>query len=176
MRRQRTIYFNDARHFYLFVFEPPMRMEDMWRPVDEVAGTGVDTLVYGVARADGLFYPSRAGKSFRSDMDEIDNAIYWKVRQNILSLEERGVDILQALADRAHTRGMEFFASFRMGTYEGVGSPAGRPGGGRQGSGRRGREGEPAPRLRGDGDAVRPGGPRTRFRGESGRDASGAVG
>ena len=127
MRRQRTIYFNDARHFYLFVFEPPMRMEDMWRPVDEVAGTGVDTLVYGVARADGLFYPSRAGKSFRSDMDEIDNAIYWKVRQNILSLEERGVDILQALADRAHARGMEFFASFRMGTYEGVGSPEADP-------------------------------------------------
>ena len=86
MRRRRTIYFNDARHFYLFVFEPPMRMEDMWRPVDEVAGTGVDTLVYGVARADGLFYPSKAGKSFRSDMDEIDNAIYWKVRHNILSL------------------------------------------------------------------------------------------
>ena len=123
MRRQRTIYFNDARHFYLFVFEPPMRMEDLWRPVDEVAGTGVDTLVYGVARADGLFYPSRAGKSFRSDVDEIDNAIYWKVRHNILSLEERGVDILQALADRAHERGMEFFVSFRMGTYEGVGSP-----------------------------------------------------
>ncbi len=127
MRRQRTIYFNDARHFYLFVFEPPMRLEDMWRPVDEVAGTGVDTLVYGVARADGLFYPSRAGKSFRSDMDEIDNAIYWKVRQNILSLQERGVDILQALADRAHERGMEFFASFRMGTYEGVGSPEADP-------------------------------------------------
>ena len=127
MRRQRTIYFNDARHFYLFVFEPPMRMEDMWRPVDEVAGTGVDTLVYGVARADGLFYPSKAGKSFRSDMDEIDNAIYWKVRHNILSLQERGVDILQALADRAHARGMEFFASFRMGTYEGVGSPEADP-------------------------------------------------
>ena len=127
MRRRRTIYFNDARHFYLFVFEPPMRMEDMWRPVDEVAGTGVDTLVYGVARADGLFYPSRVGKSFRSDMDEIDNAIYWKVRQNILSLQERGVDILQALADRAHARGMEFFASFRMGTYEGVGSPEADP-------------------------------------------------
>ena len=147
MRRQRTIYFNDARHFYLFVFEPPMRMEDLWRPVDEVAGTGVDTLVYGVARADGLFYPSRAGKSFRSDVDEIDNAIYWKVRHNILSLEERGVDILQALADRAHERGMEFFVSFRMGTYEGVGSPGGRPGRGWQGPGRCGRAGKPASRV-----------------------------
>ena len=62
MRQRRTIYFNDARHFYLFVFEPPMRMEDMWRPVDEVAGTGVDTLVYGVARADGLFYTVAGGQ------------------------------------------------------------------------------------------------------------------
>jgi hypothetical protein len=62
MKRKRVIYANDARHFYLFVFEPPMRMEDMWRPVDEVAGTGVDTLVYGVARADGLFYTVAGGQ------------------------------------------------------------------------------------------------------------------
>lgn len=122
MRRNRTIYFNDARHFYLFVFEPPMALEDAWRPIDEVAGTGVDTLVYGVARADGLFYPSKVGKPFYSHTDEIDSSIYWKVRQNILSLQERGLDILQVLADRAHEKGMEFFTSFRIGTYEGVGS------------------------------------------------------
>ena len=28
MKRQRTIYYNDARHYYLFVFEPPMAMVD----------------------------------------------------------------------------------------------------------------------------------------------------
>ena len=43
MRQQRTIYFNDARHYYLFAFEPPMALEDAWVPIDEVAGTGVDT-------------------------------------------------------------------------------------------------------------------------------------
>ena len=26
MRQQRTIYFNDARHYYLFAFEPPMAL------------------------------------------------------------------------------------------------------------------------------------------------------
>ncbi len=45
MKRARSIYFNDARHYYLFVHEPPMRLEDAWGPVDEVAGTGVDTFV-----------------------------------------------------------------------------------------------------------------------------------
>jgi hypothetical protein len=127
MRRNRTIYFNDARHFYLFVFEPPMTLKDAWRPVDEVEGTGVDTLVYGIARGDGLFFPTKVGKPFYSDVDEFENAIYWKVRQNIVSLQERGLDILQVLADRAHERGMEFFTSFRMGTYEGVGSPSADP-------------------------------------------------
>ena len=61
MRHRRTIYFNDARHYYLFAFEPPMRMEEAWRAVDEVAGTAIDTFIYGVECGDGLFYPSKVG-------------------------------------------------------------------------------------------------------------------
>ena len=55
MRQKRTIYFNDARHYYLFVFEPPMTLRDAWLPIDEVASTAVDTFSYGVERGDGLF-------------------------------------------------------------------------------------------------------------------------
>ena len=47
MRQRRTFYYNDARHYYLFIFEPPMQMEDAWLAVDEVAGTAVDSFVYG---------------------------------------------------------------------------------------------------------------------------------
>ena len=39
MSRRRTIYFDDARHFYLWNFEPPMDLRDAWVPVDQVAGT-----------------------------------------------------------------------------------------------------------------------------------------
>ena len=43
-RRRRTIYHNDARHYYLWVFESdPLDLHDAHRPVDEVAGTGVTT-------------------------------------------------------------------------------------------------------------------------------------
>ena len=35
--------------------EPPMALEDAWRPIDDVAGTNVDTFVYMVERGDGLF-------------------------------------------------------------------------------------------------------------------------
>ena len=122
MRRQRTIYFNDARHYYLFVFEPPMTMEDAWRPIDEVAGTGVDTFVYGVSRVDGLYYPSRASTQFKHgehgpDSPAFKQNAYWRTWHNMKSLEERGLDPLRVLIDRAHEKGMEFFASLRLSSY-----------------------------------------------------------
>jgi hypothetical protein len=121
MRQRRTIYFNDARHYYLFVHEPPMRMVDAWSAVDEVAGTGIDTFVYGISRDDGLFYPSRVGRRFGEDTaDAFDMAAYWRVWHNMQSLLDRGLDPLQVLIDRAHERGLDFVASLRMGGYPGL--------------------------------------------------------
>ena len=114
MRRRRTIYFNDARHYYLFVFEPPMSLEDAWRPVDEVAGTSVDTFSYGVERGDGLFYPSKVGMRFGADIQPFEQAAYWRLWHNMQSLIDRGLDPLTVLIDRAHEKGMEFFASLRL--------------------------------------------------------------
>ena len=78
MRQRRTIYYNDARHYYLFIFEPPMQMEDAWLAVDEVAGTAVDSFVYGVERGDGLFYPSKVGMRFGADKQPFEEVAYWR--------------------------------------------------------------------------------------------------
>ena len=118
MKQNKLFYFNDARHYYLFVHEPPISVEDAWGPVDEVADTGVDTFVYGIARGDGLFYPSKVGKRFGVDIDEFSNPMYWRVWNNMQSLIDRDLDPLQILIDRAHEKNMKFYASFRMGTYE----------------------------------------------------------
>ena len=120
MRKQRTIYFNDARHYYLFVFEPPMRLEDARAPVDEVSGTAVDTFVYGVSRADGLFYPSRVGLMFGDDLRPFQHVHEWRAWENMHSLIARGLDPLTVLVDRAHEKGMDFIASLRMGAYGGM--------------------------------------------------------
>ena len=116
--KRRTIYFNDARHYYLFVFEPPMKLEDAWRPVDECAGTAVDTFVYGV-QAGGLFYPSRVGMRYGEDTPPAQAAT-WRVWNNMQSLIDRGLDPLTVLIDRAHDKGMDFFASMRLGSYAGM--------------------------------------------------------
>ena len=119
-RKKRTVYFNDARHYYLFVFEPPMTLEDAWRPIDECAGTTVDTFVYGVARNDGLFYPSKVGLRWGEDQQPFTFAAYYRMWQNMQSLIDRGLDPLTVLIDRAHDKGMEFFASLRMASIPGT--------------------------------------------------------
>ena len=131
MRRRRTIYFNDARHYYLFVHEPPMRLEDAWGPIDEVVGTAVDTFIYGVSRGDGLFYPSEKGRRFGADQKSFEMAAYWRVWENMQSLIDRGLDPLRVLVDRAHDKGMDFLASLRMGDVPGLVSGYGLPEGGR---------------------------------------------
>ena len=122
MRRRRTIYFNDARHYYLFVFEPPITLEDAWRPIDEAAGTAIDTFAYGVERGDGLFYPSKVGMRFKygGTDTEFGSSAYWRVWHNMQSLIDRGLDPLTVLIERAHDKGMDFIASLRLGKYGGM--------------------------------------------------------
>ena len=130
-RKKRVIYFNDARHYYLYVFEPPMKLQDAWRPVDEVAGTTVNTFIYGVERGDGLFYPSKIGMRFGADIRPFDFAAYWRTWENMQSLIDRGLDPLKVLIDRAHAKGMDFFASLRMSAYGGMNKKLQVPEGGR---------------------------------------------
>ena len=86
------------------------------------AGTGVDTFVYGLSRDDGLFYPSQVGLQFGADRGpaETDLSAYWRVSENMASLEARGLDPLRVLIDRAHDKGMDFVASLRMGATPGL--------------------------------------------------------
>ena len=119
-RKKRTLYYNDARHYYMYVFEPPIKMEEAWVPIDEIAGTAVDTFVYGVERGDGLFYPSKVGQSFGVDMRPFELNAYWRIYKNMQSLIDRGLDPLTVLIDRAHQKGIDFFASVRMSSYGGL--------------------------------------------------------
>ena len=120
MRRRRTIYHNDARHYYLWLYDPPMRLKDAWQPIDDVAGTAIDTFSYCVQRGDGLFYPSNAGQMFGIDKQPFTNSIAWHAWHAMHSLIDQGLDPLQVLIDRAHEKGLEFWADLRLATYGGI--------------------------------------------------------
>ena len=109
------MFFNDARHFYLYCYEPPLSLEDAWRPVDELAGTSIDTLIYGV-ESGGLFNKTKVGLRWGADQRPFTGCSQWRAWYNMQSLMDRGLDPLQVLIDRTHNRGMDFFISMRIGT------------------------------------------------------------
>lgn len=110
----RTLYFNDARHFYFYSFDPPMMLKDAWRPIDEVVGTSINTFVYGV-ESGGLFNDTKVGLRWGADQRPFTSLATWRTWYNMQSLIERGLDPLQVLIDRAHYWGMEFIISMRIG-------------------------------------------------------------
>ena len=99
MRQRRTIYFNDARHYYMYVYEPPIRLEDTWAPVDEIADTSVDTFVYGFGAGPTMFHLTEVGEVFAShvkafrDIPGVHRGTLptWRAHENIMSLKERGL-------------------------------------------------------------------------------------
>lgn len=114
-KRRRTIYFNDARHFYLYSFDPPMTMEDAWRPIDELAGTAINTFIYGVETGGELFSDTKVGARYGANSQPTESTNNWRTYYNMQSLIDQGLDPLRVLIDRAHDRGLEFFTSLRMG-------------------------------------------------------------
>ncbi|MFN0164950.1 MAG: hypothetical protein ACKV22_00850 [Bryobacteraceae bacterium] len=111
---RRTMYFNDARHYYLYAFEPPLKMADAWRPIDELAGTSVNTFIYGI-ETEGLFTDTKVARRAPSDTRPFTSALAWRAWYNLQSLIDRGLNPLQVLIDRAHERGLDFIVSMRMG-------------------------------------------------------------
>ena len=49
VRKPRLIHHNDSRHYSMYRCDPPMSLHQLRQPVDEVQGTSVDMLAYGLA-------------------------------------------------------------------------------------------------------------------------------
>ena len=122
MSKRRLLFYNDARHYHLYCFEPPISLEDARLPVDEIAGTKVDTFVYGFGAGPAMFHLTEVGEVFGSHLKTFKDMLgihrgtlpAWRAHENIMSLKERGVDLLQLLIERAHEKGLEFYASLRQ--------------------------------------------------------------
>ena len=122
MADKRLIFYNDARHYHLYCYEPPISLEDARAPVDEVASTHVDTFVYGPGAGPSMYYLTKVGEVMGSHLSSFKDIPgvqrgtlpVWRAYENIISLKERGIDLMHLLVERAHERGMKFIASYRQ--------------------------------------------------------------
>ena len=124
MSKRRLIFYSDARHTHIYAYDPPLRVEDAVAPVDDVAGTGVDTFVYGFGAGLTMYHNTKVGDTWAEHLikagkttfrePEIWNTFpFWRAYSNIKSLRDRGLDLLELLTDRAHEKGLEMWGSIR---------------------------------------------------------------
>ena len=110
--RARMLYYDDARHAYLYTVEPPPNVLDVVHPVDVVANSMVDTFVFGLGIGRTMSHGTEVGEIwFDGAQDHVAN---WRARQTVLSLLDQGLDPLTMLIERAHHHGMDFHVSLRL--------------------------------------------------------------
>lgn len=114
MSRRRLIFYDDARHYHYYIYEPPMSIEQATWTLDAVAGTGVDTFAWGFGVGPTVFHDSKFADVFAGHLDVIPDVASWRAYENATGLIERGCDPLEVMIDRAHETGMEFIGSLRL--------------------------------------------------------------
>ncbi|MBD05774.1 MAG: hypothetical protein CME24_15650 [Gemmatimonadetes bacterium] len=110
--KARMLYYDDARHAYLYTVEPPPEELDVLHPVDVVSNSMVDTFVFGLGIGRTMSYGTQVGEIWFDGAE--DHVANWRARETVLSLLDQGRDPLRMLIDRAHHHGMDFYASLRL--------------------------------------------------------------
>ena len=109
--RYRIIYNDDA--------DAPIRLSTglesfLELAIDRFIGTQVDALFWNIIASDILLYPSKVGEMVGARGQDFESAEYFLWYQKLRAIMEDRPDYLQAMADRARARGLEFFPSLRM--------------------------------------------------------------
>ncbi len=115
MEKPKLIYYNDARHYSFYRYDPPMSLHQLRQPVDEVLGTGVDTLVYGLASGHTFLHGSQVGARWGERVEEHNHGVmWWRAAENLNRALAAGCDPLQVVVERGHEKGLQVVCSMRM--------------------------------------------------------------
>ena len=114
MSHPRFIYYNDAHHFHAKRLEPPASLHMLQWPVDEVAGTSVDTLVLGLGYSDVYFHRSKVGRVVGQRKDSWDSWIDWRIVRMAEAAEQLDTDQLEVCIDRGRHLGIRVIPSLKL--------------------------------------------------------------
>ncbi len=112
--RPRLIYYNDGHHFHGKRVEPPVSIQKLQQPVNEVLGTGVDLLVLGLGYGDVYFHDSKVGRVVGDDKEVWESFIDWRIMRMVRVAREKGTDQVREVIRRGKETGLKVFPSLRL--------------------------------------------------------------
>ena len=109
----RVFMFDDGRHAAsLYQFEPPLDPSDFTLNVDQLADSGVDTLIYFAVLEGGVvMYDSHVAQKWGDNVVKWTHTVWYRAGRNIQQLVADGHDPLKLLCDRCHEKGLWFIPS-----------------------------------------------------------------
>ncbi len=110
MAKPRILFDHDGRHPLIYMYEPPMQIEELEAAVDELVGTPVEALSLTLGDAQSLLYDSQVGKLWGRDIVKWPHLIWKRANQNFIRLIKDGHDPLKVLCDKAHKNGLLLYA------------------------------------------------------------------
>ena len=106
MPKPRIMFWHDGRHPLAYMYEPPMQREEYESAVDELVGTPVEAIVFGLGDGRTMLHDTKVGELWRHDAEGWERA-----GRNAKALIDEGNDPLRIICERAHEKGMLIYPS-----------------------------------------------------------------
>ena len=110
----RLMYYSDGHHFHAKRLDPPLNMHKMRWPVDELVGTGVQTLVFGLGFGDVYFHQTKVGRIIGQDQESWKSFIDWRIMRMVKDAHAMGTDQVREVIKRGREMGIHVFPSLKM--------------------------------------------------------------
>ena len=108
------MFYNDARHPAIYMYEPPMEKEQFEAAVDEVLGTPVDAMVFGLGDGRTVFHKTEVGELWGDPVEKWPHLIFRRAHQNAKMMLESGRDPLRIVCDHARANGLMLYPSLLL--------------------------------------------------------------
>ena len=110
----RLIYYSDAHHFHAKRIDPPLSLHKMRWPIDELSGTGVDLLAFGLGFGDVYFHQTRIGRVIGQEQEVWDEFINWRIMRMVRDAAALGTDQLREVIRHGREAGVGVFPSLKL--------------------------------------------------------------
>ena len=122
MEHPRLIYYQDAHHFHAKRLDPPLSIEKLRWPVDELLGSGVDVLAFGLGYGDVYFHDSKVGRVVGQMQDVWNSYIDWRIMRMVQDARSLGTDQVREVVTRGKEMGLKVFPSLKLQSCDRPGS------------------------------------------------------
>ena len=113
-RRPRMMFYHDSRHPAIYMYEPPMEKEEFESAVDELAGTSVDCVNFGLGDGRTVFHDTKVSEVWGDPVKRWNHNVFRRAGKNVRMMLDSGQDPLRIIAERARDLGILFYPTLLL--------------------------------------------------------------